>query len=211
MIEIKELSASYDNRKFLQFPDWNLKQGETCLMLGPSGSGKSTLLHLLSGILQPKSGSVKVANTNLFNLSLAKRDKFRGKNIGLIFQKAHLIDSLSVKDNMLMAQYFAGEKKDLARVKEVLAELHIGDKLSSKTFQLSQGEAQRLSIARAMLNEPSVILADEPTSSLDDENCEAVYHILETQAKKYNATLLISTHDQRLKDKIPLHLKLQKQ
>ncbi|MBT33163.1 MAG: ABC transporter ATP-binding protein [Thalassobius sp.] len=211
MIEIEKLSASYDDKKFIKFPDWQLSQGETCLMLGPSGSGKSTLLHLLSGILQPKSGSVKIANTQLFDLTPAKRDKFRGKNIGLIFQKAHLIDSLSVKDNMLMAQYFAGEKKDLARVKEVLAELHIGDKLSAKTFQLSQGEAQRLSIARAMLNEPSVILADEPTSSLDDENCEAVYHILETQAKKYNATLLISTHDQRLKDKIPLHLKLQKQ
>ncbi|MEM1136382.1 MAG: ATP-binding cassette domain-containing protein [Bacteroidota bacterium] len=210
MIAIKNLSASYNNQRILRFPEWHLSQGEFCLMLGPSGSGKSTLLHLLAGILQPKSGEITIANAKLFEMSQAKRDKFRGQNIGLIFQKAHLIDAVSVKDNMLMAQYFAGEKRDLSRVKEVLEELHIADKLKAKTFQLSQGEAQRLSIARAMLNKPSVILADEPTSSLDDDNCETVYNILATQAQKYDATLLISTHDQRLKDKIPRHLKLEK-
>ncbi len=208
MIEIKSLSATYDNKKYLNFPDWQLTQGDFCLMLGPSGSGKSTLLHILSGIMQPNKGHVTIAETDIFKLSQVKRDKFRGKNIGLIFQKPHLIDSLSVRDNMFMAQYFAGEKTDLSRVKTVLAEVNIADKLNSKTYELSQGEAQRVSIARAMLNKPKVILADEPTSSLDDDNCEAVYQILAEQAKKNGASLLISTHDQRLKNHIPNHLTL---
>ena len=210
MIKIKNLSATYDDVKFLDFPDWQLTQGEFCLMLGQSGSGKSTLLHILSGIMQPSKGHVTIAETDIFKLSQVKRDKFRGKNIGLIFQKPHLIDSLSVKDNMFMAQYFAGEKTDLARVKKVLEEMNIAEKLNAKTYELSQGEAQRVSIARAMLNRPKVILADEPTSSLDDDNCEAVYQILAEQAKKNGASLLISTHDQRLKEQISNHLILVK-
>ena len=210
MITIQNLSATYDQKSFITFPDWQLAQGEFCLMLGPSGSGKSTLLHILSGIMNPSKGEVIIANENIFQLPQVKRDKFRGKNIGLIFQKPHLIDSLTVKDNMLMAQYFAGEKRDLKRVKAVLDEMNIADKLNAKSYELSQGEAQRVSIARAMLNKPSVILADEPTSSLDDDNCDKVFEILAGQAKKYGSTMLISTHDQRLKSQISNQLMLYK-
>jgi putative ABC transport system ATP-binding protein len=132
----------------------------------------------------------------------SSRDAFRGKEMGLVFQKAHLIDVLSVEDNLAMAQYMAGIEQDKKRIKEVLDELQLGDRLKARPYQLSQGEQQRVSIARAVLNKPSVIFADEPSSSLDDVNTDKVLGILQKQAEKYNATLVIVTHDQRLKGKI---------
>jgi len=164
----------------------------------------------LGGLLKPKSGNLTIAETDIMQLKAAQLDHFRGKNIGLIFQKPHLINSLSILDNMYMAQYFAGLPKDKKRVEEVLEELNISHKIKASTFSLSQGEAQRVSIARAMLNQPKVILADEPTSALDDDNCFAVLRLIQDKAKQYNATLVMATHDQRVKDRIPLQLKLEK-
>ncbi|WP_020530983.1 ABC transporter ATP-binding protein [Flexithrix dorotheae] len=211
MIEIKGLSTSYDGKKIISFPDWKLEQGAHSLMLGPSGSGKTTLLHILAGMLKPSNGNVFIAGENILELSGAAMDKFRGKNIGLIFQKPHLIESLTIKDNLLMAQYFAGLSRDTDRIKEILTELNIPDKINDKPHQLSQGEAQRVAIARALINKPKVILADEPTSALDDENCKAVYTLLDNQANKNKATMVISTHDQRLKELITNHFILKKE
>jgi putative ABC transport system ATP-binding protein len=202
MIKTEGLTFSYDQSKNFVFKDMKMDQGSHWLILGTSGSGKTTLLHLLTGLLKAGGGSIEVAGRDITRMSESERDAFRGKHMGLVFQKAHLIDVLSVEDNLAMAQYMAGVEQDKKRIREVLEELQLGDRLKAKPFELSQGEQQRVSIARAVLNKPSVIFADEPSSSLDDVNTEKVLNILQKQAGKYNATLVIVTHDQRLKGKI---------
>jgi putative ABC transport system ATP-binding protein len=208
MIQINQLEFSYSGKPILHIPQWEIEQGKHCLFLGKSGSGKSTLLHLLAGLLKPLKGSIVVGNMRLSSLKPSEADAFRGNNIGLVFQKPHLIAAMSVRENLLLAQYAAGLPVDTSRADKVLDELNLAHRKEAKIYQLSQGEAQRVSIARALLNKPKVILADEPTSSLDDENCEAVLHILQKQALNYNATLAISTHDQRIKSRITHHLQL---
>lgn len=209
MIEFEGVSFSYDQNAQFKFKDLKLEQGSHWLILGASGSGKTTLLHLLSGLLRPQSGNIKISGKDIAKINEAELDKFRGKEIGLVFQKAHLVSVLSVKDNLALAQYLAGLPQDSGRIKEVLAELQLEGKINSKPHQLSQGEQQRVTIARAVLNKPSVIFADEPTSALDDVNTEKVMNLLENQAKKYNATLVIVTHDQRLKGRISNQIKLE--
>ncbi len=208
MITIDNLSFGYSNHKILSIPHLEVKESEHLLILGSSGSGKTTLLHILGGLLEPKQGIVLIGETDLYKLSGTQRDKYRGQNIGLVFQKAHLISALSVEDNLLLAQYLAGAAQDKGRVKEVLTELGLADKQKKKVRELSQGEQQRVTIARALLNRPRIILADEPTASLDDKNATKVIEMLKSQAKKYSASLLIATHDQRVKDQFELQLNL---
>jgi putative ABC transport system ATP-binding protein len=208
MIQIEQLEFSYGHQTILHIPQWQLQQGEHCLFLGKSGSGKSTLLHLLAGLIKPSKGTVIIANTRLSGLKPSEADSFRGKNIGLVFQKPHLVGAMSVQENLLLAQYAAGLPADTKRADNVLEELNLSHRKYARVYQLSQGEAQRVTIARALLNKPRIILADEPTSSLDDDNCEAVLQLLQTQAARYQATLAISTHDQRIKGRISTHLHL---
>ena len=125
-------------------------------------------------------------------------DRFRGKNIGIVFQKPHFINSLTVKENLQLAQYIS-KKIDKTRISSLLESLGIEDKANKKTLNLSQGEKQRVAIALAIVNSPKLILADEPTSSLDDLNCDKVINLLKYQAAKYKAKLIIITHDYRLK------------
>lgn len=201
MLITKDLSFSYKSSKqTMRFPDIYCGDGEHWLLLGQSGSGKTTLLHLLGGLLQPQDGSVQIGDTEIQHLSASKLDQFRGKNIGIIFQKPHFVGALTVEQNLQIAQYLANEKQDKNRIKNLLESLNLGHKLKAKTSELSEGEKQRVSIARALVNRPEVILADEPTSALDDANCNEVLKLLETQAKEQNATLLIVTHDTRLKE-----------
>lgn len=201
MLITKNVSYSYQSSSdVLTFPDINCKSGEHWLLLGQSGSGKTTLLHLLGGLLRPKNGSIQIGNTEIQTLASAKLDQFRGKNIGIIFQKPHFVGALTVEQNLQIAQYLANEPQDKSRIQSLLDSLNLGHKLKSKTSELSEGEKQRVSIARALINKPEVILADEPTSALDDDNCTEVLKLLETQAKEQNATLLIVTHDTRLKE-----------
>lgn len=208
MISIDGLKFGYNGKEIINLPQWNLSQGEHSLFLGNSGSGKTTLLHLLAGLLKPQSGDIEIDGTSITRLKTSGMDLFRGRNIGLIFQAAHMIDALSVKDNLLLTQYLAGLPRDENRITEVLTGLNLGQKLNSMVYELSQGEAQRATIARAMLNKPAVILADEPTSSLDDDNCDKVINMIIKQANQNNATLIISTHDQRIKSKFSNFLKI---
>lgn len=202
MINISKLQFSYTPGQSISFPDFSLSKGEHCLLLGESGSGKTTLLHLLGGLLRGYSGTLQLAGTELSSLSESRLDTFRGKNIGFIFQKNHLISALSVEKNVLMSSYLAGVKLDKTHAHEVLIELGLGEKVNSSVKEISQGQAQRVAIARAVMNHPSVILADEPTSALDDKNCERVIGLLLDVATRNNSTLVVATHDQRLKDKI---------
>lgn len=197
MIETKSLEFSYDNSFVFKFPDIKLKSNENLLVLGNSGIGKSTLLHNLAGILRPKSGSIKIFDQDISKLSELELDKFRGQNIGIIFQRSHFVNSLSVGENLELAQFLGRNKK--GNIKETLDNLKILDKINKKPKELSQGERQRASIALAIINSPKLILADEPTSSLDDTNCSNVIKILKEQALKYQAQLIVITHDSRLK------------
>ncbi len=197
MLETKNLRFKYDNNLELNFP--NIKTSkENLLILGASGVGKTTFLHLLSGLLKPMDGEIDLLGTKISRLKMSEMDRFRGKNIGIVFQKPHFINSLTVKENLQLAQYIS-KKSDKNRVQSLLESLGIEDKANKKTQNLSQGEKQRVSIALAIVNSPKLILADEPTSSLDDLNCDKVINILKNQASKYKAKLIIITHDYRLK------------
>nr|WP_111321269.1 ATP-binding cassette domain-containing protein [Algoriphagus chordae] len=201
LFESKNLTYSHPGQLPLSFPDISLQQGESMLVLGKSGSGKTTLLNLLAGLLQPKSGEVILSGKNMAAMNGQQLDLFRGKEIGIVFQKPHLLAALNVTENLQMAHFFS--KKEGQDIDKLLTELGLGEKAKSSVLTLSEGEAQRVSIARALANSPKLILADEPTSSLDDENTEKVIQLLKTQAAKIGAALIIVTHDQRVKMHIP--------
>lgn len=201
MVALHAVSYSYANANPITFKDWEIKAAEQWLLLGDSGSGKSTLLHILTGILVPHHGEVLINETNLYALPDIKRDQFRGQHIGVIFQQAHLMKSFSVKENLMLAQSFAGLKVDHQRIDEVLDSLGMIDKKNSYPNQLSQGQLQRVSIARAVINKPALLVADEPTSSLDDKNTAAVLELLISQSALNQSTLIVATHDKRVKDR----------
>lgn len=208
MFSLTNVQHSYDEVVALAIDNWSAARGEHRLVLGPSGSGKTTLLHLLAGVLRPQSGVVKVADCDLGTLSSAALDRFRGQNIGLVLQRLHLMSSLSVEKNLLLAQYCAGLPQDRSHIEQLLSDLGIADRSHAYPHQLSHGQAQRVAVARAVLNRPKLILADEPTSNLDDENCQQALQLLLDQADRCGATLLIATHDSRLKPRFEHHFML---
>lgn len=208
MLTTKQLQFSYTRNQVMNFPDFSLQKGEHWLLLGQSGSGKTTLLHLLGGLLSPERGSILVGDTDLGQLRASALDQFRGKNIGIVFQKSHFVRALTVGENLLLAQQLAGIKPNRERINELLDRLNIADKLRLKPDRLSIGEQQRAAIARALINQPPIILADEPTSALDDHNATEVIDLLEEQADVLGSTLLVVTHDKRLKDRFPKQIAL---
>jgi putative ABC transport system ATP-binding protein len=208
MLQIKELKHSYNGSTMISYPDWNVEEGNHAIIIGNSGCGKTTLLHLIGGLMSPKDGSLEVAGENLAQKSNAKLDRFRGENIGIVFQKPHLVRSLSVKENLTLSQYLGQKKTDGKRADEVLERLGIKELASRKIHQISQGQAQRVSIARAVINSPKLLLADEPTASLDDENCKKVIDLLKSQAEETGATLIVATHDHRVKNEFKNQLSL---
>ncbi|RZP10243.1 MAG: ATP-binding cassette domain-containing protein [Flavobacteriales bacterium] len=207
MIKTESLKFSYDGKKYFDFPDINLDSGENLLIIGNSGIGKTTLLHLLAGILKPESGSISISGTDISKFSDTELDKFRGDNIGIVFQKPHFISSLTINENLKLAQYLSPSKIS-GDAKKILESLNIKDKYQQKPNQLSEGEKQRASIALALINSPSLILADEPTSSLDDFNCNNVIKLLKKQANDHKAQLIVITHDARLKKHFKNNLNL---
>ncbi len=202
MIKIQSLVHQYHNAPTLQFSDWEIKDREQWLLLGSSGSGKSTLLNIIAGLLKPKSGNVILDGTSVYGLSLKAMDQFRGQNIGIIFQRPHFIKSLNIYDNIAVASSFAGLPVDGKRILMLLDNLGLAGIAKSYAEELSQGQLQRASIARALINRPSVLIADEPTSSLDDENAENVISLLTTQAASSDASLIVATHDKRVRNRL---------
>ena len=198
MVITKEVEFNYDSQIFFNFQNIDLKSTENLLIIGNSGVGKTTLMHLLAGLLKSNSGSIKLFDKELSQLSSHQLDSFRKNNIGIVFQRPHFVNSLTLKENLQLAQYIAN-KKDNNRIEDILKNLNIFDKSNKKANQLSQGEKQRASIALAIVNSPKLILADEPTSSLDDTNCSKVIKLLKKQATDFGAQLIVITHDSRLK------------
>lgn len=203
MITSKNLHFSYSSQKQFSFPDISCNDKEALLILGQSGRGKTTFLHLLALLLQPDSGNIHIAGKELSGLSSTERTNIRAKNLGIIYQRAHFVSALSVLDNILLSSYLAGNKQDKEKAGYLAEQLGFSEHLQKKTTQLSQGEQQRVSIARALMNNPNVILADEPTSNLDDNNCQKVIELLKKQSFSIGASLVVVTHDQRLKDEFP--------
>lgn len=207
MLQIQDLQHSYDDTN-LTFPNWKVEAGEHSIILGSSGCGKTTLLHLIGGLMPPKNGTIKVSGETLSQLSGRSLDRFRGENIGIIFQRPHLVKSLTVKENLLLSQLLSKRKPNGKEAEKTLDTLGILDLKNRKTHQISQGQAQRVSIARAVVNSPKLLLADEPTASLDDENCNRVISLLKEEAEQFGSTLIVATHDQRVKSEFQNQLKL---
>ncbi|MBK9108599.1 MAG: ATP-binding cassette domain-containing protein [Saprospiraceae bacterium] len=182
------------------FPDITCEFGQAVLIFGPSGCGKSTFLHLLAGLLKPSSGNIIIGQKEIQSLSPKELDQFRAKHIGLVLQKPHFLNALNVLENLLLFQSLSGRRKDEKTIFDILETLDLADKMMQMPYALSQGEAQRLSLARAVMNQPKVILADEPSSSLDDIRTQNVAELLIDQAQKTGAALVVVSHDSRLKD-----------
>jgi len=208
VVAIDDLAHSYGARTVLEIPSWSVAPGQHGLILGASGSGKSTLLHLIAGLLRPSRGRLRVAGQDLGALTPAALDAFRGRAIGIVLQRLHLIQALTVRDNLRLARTLARLPADRARVDALISDLGLRDLARARPSRLSEGEAQRVAIARAVVNHPALILADEPTSALDDANCATVVRMLCAQAEATGATLLIATHDARLKTHFAHRLEL---
>ncbi|XOV91944.1 MAG: ABC transporter ATP-binding protein [Bacteroidota bacterium] len=190
------------------FPDWVLQAHEDALILGPSGSGKTSLLHLLSGLLSPTGGEIEISGNRIHEMKGTELDKFRKSNIGIVFQQPHLIKSLTVLENLKLARYLGGQPLDEHWVNEIIEELGLSKIKTRNVKKISQGQAQRVAIARAIMNKPTILFGDEPTASLDDENCHKVIKLLKRQARLCKASLIIATHDQRVKNEFSNHLML---
>jgi len=201
MITTQNITFSYNGKQHFSFPDLICKSGETLLITGNSGKGKTTLLHLLGGLLKPTSGEIIIESTDVSKLSASKLDSFRGKNIGMVLQKSYFVEALSVLDNVVLASWLATGKKAKDKAIQLLTKLDLENQMHKLPAQLSIGQQQRVNIARALINNPKIVLADEPTSSLDDENAQIVADLLSNLANEHKAALVIVTHDQRLKTK----------
>jgi putative ABC transport system ATP-binding protein len=210
MFLIRDLRHAYKGVDVLQIRDWQVEQGEHWLVLGPSGSGKTTLLHILAGILKPSYGDVLVAGQPLTRMKPHELDRFRARHVGIVLQQLHLVDSLTVMDNILLAQHFSRLPRDTDRVRDVLGDLRLSHKADAYPHELSFGQAQRVAVARAVVNRPTLLLADEPTSNLDEEHCMQTLDLLEAQASACRATLVIATHDQRIKSRFRRHYALER-
>uniref|UniRef100_UPI004047ABDF ABC transporter ATP-binding protein n=1 Tax=Polaribacter sp. TaxID=1920175 RepID=UPI004047ABDF len=208
MISTSNLTFSYDKGNSFEFPNFQLKNEEHLLILGASGIGKTTFLHLLAGVLSPKNGEISINGELISKLNPKKLDNYRGKNIGLIFQKTIAIASLSVAENLAARLYFSKVASRQTEITQLLAQLDLLAVKNKKPSQLSEGQLQRLGIALGVIHQPKIILADEPTSSLDDTNCALVINLLKTQAEKSKANLIIITHDQRIKKEFSNTLEL---
>lgn len=200
LINIENLTFQYPDGKALSFPNLQIAANESWLLTGNSGSGKTTLLHIIAGILTPSEGTLSIANTTLNSLKPSELDAFRAKHIGMVFQKSYFIDAVSMHKNLLYYAELSGNKADKEYVDKLLIELDIASLSNKKPASLSSGELQRFSIARAMVNKPKIILADEPTSSLDDGNCKRFIELIIDICKRNNVSLIVATHDARLKD-----------
>ena len=209
MIRLEGLRFGYGNdASVLQLDRFELGEGRDLLIAGPSGCGKTTLLHLIAGLLVPSAGRVIVDGQDLAALSPAARDRFRGRRIGIVLQQFHLLPTITAMQNLLVAQSIAGLPVDRGTATSVLNALGIDERLDAFPHQLSVGQQQRVAIARALVNRPRLVLADEPTSNLDDAAAAAVIDLLLGATQRQGATLVVATHDSRLKSRIATELAL---
>lgn len=203
MISSRALQYRYTNGPELRFDDVALPQGGVLLLRGASGAGKSTWLALAAGLRRPSAGQLLVAGQDLAQLSAAACDAWRARTIGLLPQKLHLSDALSVADNLALVYFAAGLPRDPGAIEAALAALGVAQLARRKPWQLSGGQAQRVALARAVLLAPKMLLVDEPTASLDDDGARAVLALLQATAGRCGASLVMATHDARVLAALP--------
>ncbi|OKH93936.1 ABC transporter ATP-binding protein [Streptomyces uncialis] len=197
-------------RTLLDGATLTVESGQSVAVTGPSGSGKSTLLMCLLGLLQPKSGRIEIAGKEITRMRPGQLAKHRRDSIGMVFQFAELLPELSPVENVALAALLAGRKRGEAfsRAEELLDELAVSGALSTATTDLSGGERQRVAVARALINEPALLLADEPTGALDEENRDSVATLLFSLPKRWNCGLLVVTHDASIAGQADRHVVL---
>jgi len=203
MFTLLGIEHRYGGTMALSVPSWRAARGERWLLAGPSGSGKTTLLAVLAGLLRPSAGSVTVGGRDLAQTPGGELDSWRGRTVGYVPQRLHLVASLSVLDNLLLAPYLAGAAIDIAAAKALLARVGVGELGPRLPQTLSQGQAQRVAIARAVINRPLLLLADEPTAALDDAHATQAIALLTEQADAVGATLVVASHDGRIRGAFP--------
>ena len=194
-LRVKNLEFKVANKTILNKQNFSVSKSKHLIISGSSGSGKTTLMNLMSGLLKPTSGFISFEDNDFSKLTEDNIDQIRSKNFGFIFQRLHLIKHLTVEQNILL-----GLNKDQSpNIDELLDDIGLKNKHTQLAKNLSFGESQRVAIARGIINSPKVIFADEPTSSLDDKNTKKVLELIFFQAKKNNSTIIISSHDERVK------------
>lgn len=208
MLVVKNLTKEFRTKAAavtaLTVRELTVMPGDRLALSGPSGSGKTTLLNILAGLIPPSQGSVEHDGQNLFTLKESARDAWRAQNVGYVFQKLNLLGGLSALENVMVAMALAGQFSAADRRQQairLLTRVGLDERLDHKPRQLSLGEQQRVAVARAAANRPKLILADEPTASLDAENSLAVLSLLEELAADTQAILIIATHDSRVRDR----------
>jgi len=208
LLQTHNLHYRYPGASPIRFPDVAVEAGTALLITGESGCGKTTLLHLLAGLLTPQQGSVLLGGKALERMAAAERDRWRGRQIGLVFQQPHFVRSLTVRENWMAAAWCAGLPVERSVLDELADRLELRHVLDRPPHTLSAGEKQRASIARAMVNQPALLLADEPTSALDDRRCAQVVELLKREASAASAALIIVTHDARVREHFARELAL---
>jgi putative ABC transport system ATP-binding protein len=209
MLSARSLVHRYNSRLVLNAPDIELAHDEHCVLIGASGTGKTTLLHILAGILRPTAGEITLDGHALY-LSPPRDDRWRARRIGVVPQKLHLLASLTALDNVRLAQYLVGRSERHDAAQTLLESLGLRERAHARPEQLSAGEQQRVAIARAVVNQPRMLLADEPTSSLDDANAQSAIDLLFEAARISNALLIVATHDARIRDRFGRHVLLER-
>lgn len=184
--------------KALDHVSFTVDKGEFIAIIGPSGSGKSTLLHMLGGVDTPTSGKVFIDGTDIYKLNESKLAIFRRRQIGLIYQFYNLIPVLNVEENITLPLLLDDRIIEQENMRELVTTLGVGDRMEHLPNQLSGGQQQRVSIGRALVNNPAIVLADEPTGNLDSKNSEEIISLLKLYNQKYNQTLIIITHDEKI-------------
>jgi putative ABC transport system ATP-binding protein len=205
MLSVRSVSHRYSAAPVLA-ADFELGRDEHCVLVGASGAGKSTLLHILAGIVRPTAGDVELEGESLYP-PVARCDRWRAARIGVVPQKLHLLPSLSAIDNVRLAQYLAGIRAD-AEADGLIQSLGLQQRRDARPAQLSVGEQQRVAIARAVVNRPRLLLADEPTSSLDDGNAAEAIGLLFDAARTAGALLVVATHDARIRERFARRIEL---
>ena len=199
LLRLENISKSYGKGEAkvdaLKNINLSIKKGEFIAIVGPSGSGKSTLLHLLGGVDKPTSGNVFINDINIYDLKEKDLAIFRRRNVGLIYQFYNLIPVLTVKENILLPAELDNRKIDKEYLEDLLKTLDLKERENHLPSELSGGQQQRTSIGRALINRPSIVLADEPTGNLDSKNSKEIVELLKVSVKKYNQTLIMITHD----------------
>jgi putative ABC transport system ATP-binding protein len=207
MIRSQQLAFCYAGGAALTFADVDLPQGSALVLRGNSGSGKSTFLALAAGLLTATQGRIEVAGQDPAKLGAPQRDAWRGRTVGFLPQRLHLSDALTVFDNLALAYFAIGQPTDKAQILRSLDALGVADLAQRKPHALSGGQAQRVALARAVLMQPRVILADEPTASLDDDAAQGAITLLAQAAQRCQATLVVATHDARVHSVLVPHFK----